>query len=298
MRRGWPTLFFLLLSAVTSAPGALARESAMAPAPKKGVAAVAPRAARRPATLPALSIGSPTDGKLEGAVLLENSKEIRLRHANGAHYGLPGLVGLLERSAKRLAARFPGLTLHVGDLSRREGGELPGHKSHESGRDADVAFLFVGPDGESVSPAEFLTVGDRGVALENRNFRFDDARNWALVEAWVSDPGSRVEHIFVADHIRRRLLAFARSKGTYLPVLHRAAMAMKQPSAGQVHDDHFHVRISCPAGQRRICVPAPARAEPARVKPVPGTTPASIRRTIPASGALVKPKKERETTRR
>lgn len=297
MRRGWPTVF--ILAAVTATSGAFARESAIAPAPKKGTAAAAaPRPSRRPATLPALSIGSPTDGKLEGAVLLENSKEIRLRHANGAHYGLPGLVGLLERSAKRLAARFPGLTLHVGDLSRREGGELPGHKSHESGRDADVAFLFVGPDGESVAPAEFLTVVDNGVALENRNYRFDDARNWALVEAWVSDPGSRVEHIFVADPIRRRLLAYARSKGTYLPVLHRAAMAMKQPSAGQVHDDHFHVRISCPAGQRRICVPAPKRAEPVRVKPVAATTPVSIRRTIPASRALVKPKKERETTRR
>ncbi len=297
MRRGLPTLF--LLSAVTVTTGALARESAIAPAPKKAAAAATTsRAPRRPATLPALSIGSPTDGKLEGAVLLENTREIRLRHANGAHYGLPGLVGLLERASKRLAARFPGLTLHVGDLSRREGGELPGHKSHESGRDADVAFLFVGPDGESVAPPEFLTVDDKGVALENRNYRFDDARNWALVEAWVSDPGSRVEHIFVADRVRLRLLAFARSKGTYLPVLHRAAMAMKQPSAGQVHDDHFHVRIACPAGQRRVCVPAPARAVPPRARVVAATTPASIQRAFPVSRGLVKPKKERETTRR
>lgn len=285
MRRGWPTLVVLAVVSVTT--GSVARESAIAPAPKKLAQARAPRRV----AAPALSIGSPTDGKLEGAVLLEGSRELRLRHANGAHYGLPALVGLLERSSKRLAQRFEGLTLHVGDLSRREGGELPGHKSHESGRDADVAFLFVGPDGESVSPPEFLTVDAKGFAIENRSWRFDDARNWALVEAWVSDPGARVEHIFVAARVRARLLAHARSKGTYLPVLHRAAMAMKQPSAGQVHDDHFHVRIACPASQRRFCVPAPTRSERE-------TTPASIRRPYPAARGLVKPRKERETTRR
>lgn len=288
MRRGWPTL--LCLVGVTLTTGAMARESAMAPAPKKGTTGL--RVARRAATLAALSIGSPTEGKLEGAVELQPSRELRLRYANGAHFGLPALVGLLERSSKRLAARFAGLTLHVGDLSRREGGEIAGHKSHESGRDADVAFLFVGPNGESVSPAEFLTVNDKGLAVENQSWRFDDARNWALVEAWVTDPGARVEHIFVAAAVRARLLAYARSRGTFLPVLHRAAMAMKQPSAGQVHDDHFHVRIACPAGQRRICVPTPTPREPAAV------TPASLRRAVPASRALVKPRKERETTRR
>jgi hypothetical protein len=182
----------------------------MAPAPKR--AAIG----RRPAALLARSIGSPTAGKLEGAVALEPSRELRLRFSNGAHYGLPALVGMLERSAKRLAARFAGLTLHVGDLSRRDGGELPGHRSHESGRDADVAFLFVGADGESVSPAEFMTVDGRGVALENRSYRFDDARNWALVEAWVTDPAARVEHIFVADRVRARLLGVRPHQG-HLP---------------------------------------------------------------------------------
>ena len=287
MRRLLPTL--VLLSSVAILSPALAREPATAKQAKRGAAAG--KAARRVARARARSIGSPTDGKLEGAVPLEPSAEIRLRHANGAHYGLPALINMLERSGRRLAARFVGLTLHVGDISLRDGGDLPGHKSHESGRDADVAFLFVGPDGESISPPEFYSVDDKGLALENRAHRFDDARNWALVESWVTDPGARVEHIFVADPIRRRLLAHARSKGVYLPVLHRAAMAMKQPSAGQPHDDHFHIRIACPSGQRRVCVAAPSRA-------APETTPAGIRRTFPLPRALVKQKKERETTRR
>jgi len=288
MRRGWPS--FALLAILGIAGSSAANESAMAPAPKRS--AVPGRAGPKArATVPAsLSIGSPTSGKLEGAVELEPSSAIRLRHANGAHFGLPGLIGLLERSSKRLAAHFKGSSLHVGDLSRKEGGEIAGHKSHESGRDADVAFLFVGADGESVAPSEFLSVDDKGFAVENRSYRFDDARNWALVEAWVTDPGVRVEHIFIADRLRARLLAHARAKGTYLPVLHRAAMAMKQPSAGQAHDDHYHVRIACPPGQRRVCVAAPERHEAE-------TAPASLRRPIPPR-ALVKPKKERETTRR
>ena len=283
MRRELPTL--LLLAAVSISTGSVARESAIAPAPKRAASG------RRAVVVAARSIGSPTDGKLEGAVALESGPEIRLRHPNGANYGLPALVGMLERSAKRIASRFAGATVHVGDLSRREGGEISGHRSHESGRDADVAFLFVGPEGESVSPSEFMTVDPKGIARENRKYRFDDARNWALVEAWVTDPGARVEHIFVASGVKARLLAHARSKGTYLPVLHRAAMAMKQPSAGQVHDDHFHVRIACPARQGRTCIPAPTRGQPP-------TKPASLTRPSPAPRALVKPNKGRETTRR
>jgi penicillin-insensitive murein endopeptidase len=290
MRRTLPTLLLstlgLLVPALVSPAAATPRRSA-----------TEPRAARDKGKPPARSIGSPTEGKLEGAVELLASPEIRLRHANGARFGLPGLVGLLERSSKRVASRFPGTTLHVGDLSRRDGGEIAGHASHESGRDADVAFLFVGPDGKSVSPNEFLTVNDQGRAVENQAYRFDEARNWALVEAWVTDPGRRVEHIFVADRLRARLLGFARTKGTYLPVLHRAAIAMKQPSAAQPHDDHFHIRISCPPGQRRVCVPTPTgAAKPPRVaRP---TREASIRRVSPPVRGLVKPKKERETTRR
>src|SRR5262245_38448216 len=86
------------------------------------------------------SIGSPTDGRLEGGIVLAPRRELKLKNPQGARWGLPALVGLLERSAERIAQRFPGSTLVVGDLSRKQGGEIAGHRSHESGRDADVGF--------------------------------------------------------------------------------------------------------------------------------------------------------------
>jgi penicillin-insensitive murein endopeptidase len=101
--------------------------------------------------------------------------------------------------------------------------------------------------------ADFLTVAPDGSARKKPKLRFDDARNWTLIESFLTDKEARVEHIFVSAEIRARLLAHARRKGTYLPLLHRAALALKQPRKGLAHDDHFHVRIACPKSQRNVC---------------------------------------------
>ncbi len=143
----------------------------------------------------------------------------------------------------------------VGDISAKEGGKLSGHASHTSGRDADVGFYYVDAKGRTVRPARFLSVDWKGHAVGAAGVRFDVARNWAMVQSWVTDPRARVQHIFVAKHLRSMLLKHATKIGAYLPVRHRAAIAMKQPS-GAAHDNHFHVRISCPRGDRE-CVQHP-----------------------------------------
>ena len=206
-----------------------------------------------------LSVGSPTDGRLENGVELEPSQALALKRPKGPRWGIDQLVSLLERGAQRVHSRFPGSVLLVGDLSRRGGGDLGGHRSHESGRDADVGFYFVDRAGKPVESRRFRAVDWRGRAADDPSLSFDDARNWALVEAWVTDPSARIEHIFVAKPIRARLLAHARKKGVYLPVLHRASIALKQPSRGLPHDDHFHVRIACPRSQRAVCVAEPPK---------------------------------------
>lgn len=210
--------------------------------------------------MPAASIGSPTDGHLVGGTELQPGPGLRLKHAGGARWGLPRLINLLERGARKVRARFDGAVMLVGDLSRARGGEIGGHRSHESGRDADVGFYYLDAKGQGVDTPRFHHVGWDGRAADDPTLRFDDARNWELVKAWVTDPGARVQHIFVAEPLRQRLLRFAREHGTYLPVLQRAAIAMKQPRHAEPHDDHFHVRIACPSGQRDVCV-AEARPE-------------------------------------
>ena len=208
---------------------------------------------------PALSIGSPTRGRLTGADELESRDALRVRRPGRARWGLPELVGMLTRGAERVRRRYPGSVLLVGDLSHARGGPISGHRSHESGRDADVGFYFVDRKGKVVTPERFLTVLANGRTKEKPGLAFDERRNWALVQAWLTDPKARVQHIFVSKALRSRLLAYARARGVYAPVLHRASLAMKQPSRGLSHDDHFHVRIGCPGGQRGVCQAEPER---------------------------------------
>lgn len=203
-----------------------------------------------------LSVGSPTDGRLVRGVALTPSEHLLLKSPQ-ARWALPHLVGMITRSAERVAAAHPDTAkLAVGDLSARKGGPLPGHASHRSGRDADVGFYYLDESGHSQRPARFLPVRWDGRTAD-RELRFDTARNWSMVQAWLRDPVARPQHIFVADWLRRRLLDHARREGVRLRTIHRAAIVLKQPSSGPVHDDHFHVRIDCPRDQRGICIRHP-----------------------------------------
>lgn len=184
------------------------------------------------------------------------------------------LIGLVERAAAYVAREHPGSVLVVGDLSREGGGEIKGHDSHESGRDVDLGFYLL-RDGEPFVTSQDLAIDKDGSAKSSRAVSFDDARNWSLIEALVGDREARVMQIFVADHLRIRLMREARRAGASADVLDRARAVLVQPRAGQKHDDHFHVRIRCPKGQRD-CVDFPARrfakvttSAPAAKKKVP-----------------------------
>jgi penicillin-insensitive murein endopeptidase len=48
---------------------------------------------------------------------------------------------MLQRTATQMAREAPGSVLLVGDLSTEFGGPLAGHRSRQSGRDADVGFF-------------------------------------------------------------------------------------------------------------------------------------------------------------
>jgi penicillin-insensitive murein endopeptidase len=88
--------------------------------------------------------------------------------------------------------------------------------------------------------------------------RFDDARNWAFIASIVTDPHAHVSHVFVASPLRTRLLTYAQRVGAPYATRVRASEVMAQPLAGLPHDDHFHVRISCPPGMEG-CVENPTR---------------------------------------
>lgn len=167
----------------------------------------------------------------------------------GLRYGTRGLVRLVERVAKRMKKSFPGSTLQVADLSMPNGAKTAWHHTHQSGRDADLLFYAIGPDGQPAPPpADMVRYGVTGRGEDGLR-RFDSARNWSLVRALITEPAARVEKIYVAPWLERRLIDFARSRKVNAGIIARAAKVMAPPGRTvPPHDDHFHVRIACPAG--------------------------------------------------
>lgn len=199
----------------------------------------------------ATSTGWPWRGRLLDAVRLQASDRVHLVDADvpaGRHYGTIELVGLLARVAARVDRAVPGAKLQVGELSGPSGGNIPGHRSHENGRDVDLGFYFVDVEtGQSVNLPRFVNLTRRGARLDARALRFDDERNWRLVEALATDETAPVQHAFVHRDIRARLLRTGKRLGASAELLERVERIVISPGVAHPHRNHFHVRIYCPA---------------------------------------------------
>ncbi len=210
----------------------------------------------RPLPRASRSLGLPFRGRLRDGVQLRESRYLRFvtEYASaGNHFGTWEVVQLLERAAYRVARRLPGAKLSVGELSREGGGRIPGHASHQSGRDVDLGFYMLDAAGRPYDAFAFAEFGPSGRGLgPNTSLRFDDARNWELVAKLVADGDARVQHLFVARHLKERLLAEGRRRRAPASVLARAERVMAQPS-GHPHANHFHLRIYCSPANRPAC---------------------------------------------
>lgn len=201
----------------------------------------------------ARSIGAPNHGHLEGAALLKQGRTLKQR--SGAHsWALPQMVKLLHHASAAVARKHKGSVMFVGDLSGKTGGRIDKHGSHQSGRDADVAFYVMNSKGKPLPAKRFIAFDDAGNARDVPGARFDEARNWALVEALLKDRDAHVRYLFVTNGLRARLLAYAARKHAPKELIERAAAAMMSPPDADLHDDHFHVRIACPESMRDVCV--------------------------------------------
>lgn len=207
---------------------------------------------------PSRSIGYPWNGFLENGRRVEASDRIHLleRHRErGWYYGADSMVALLERAAARVARRVPGARLTVGELSQRGGGNIPGHRSHENGLDADLGFYMRDDAGDHATAPHFVPMSSAGHGwLDGERLTFDDEANWLFVEALLTDAQAPVQHLFVSDALRRRLVRQARASGASPELVERVRWMLLQPGTGpRSHRDHFHVRIYCPQGERPRC---------------------------------------------
>lgn len=212
---------------------------------------------RAPVRRASRSIGFPFDGRLESGVLVRESTALRYTPEYAPHgnfYATAELAALLHRAAAHVARRRPGARLSIGEISGARGGRIAGHHSHQNGRDVDIAFYMLDGRGQPFAPWAFANFDDQGRGDgPNVGLRFDDVRNWELVSRLITDADARVQFVFVADGLKRRLLSEARRVHASPSVIARAERVLVQPAEGHPHRNHFHLRIYCGARSGSAC---------------------------------------------
>jgi penicillin-insensitive murein endopeptidase len=160
----------------------------------------------------------------------------------GTNYGTEELVALLLEGARVVHEEHGGPRLMVGNMSVRGGGDIKWSRSHNSGRDADIAF-YVTRKGRAADAPDLLRVDPE---LRARGgYRFDVPRNWTLVRTLIMSEATQVQWLFVATWIKDALLAHAREIGEDPEIVDRAEAVLWQPTDSTPHADHLHLRVYC-----------------------------------------------------
>lgn len=188
-----------------------------------------------------LSIGSVNAGSLENAERLPEHPGYVIRDPERA-YGTAETVQWFVEAFAALHEhdeRVPRVRVH--DLSRAEGGDLADHRSHQSGRDADVAYFRTDC---RRSPCSFRTTTKETL---------DVARQWQLFRYWLA--AGVVDMIFVDRSLHEVLYEEARRTGATEAELSRWFQYPRGTGNpyGVIrhfanHANHFHVRFVCPEG--------------------------------------------------
>lgn len=196
-------------------------------------------AVHSPTTDPATPIGSYAKGCIAGAVQLpaDGPNWQAMRLSRDRRWGTPELVSYIEALGQSAAQDgWPGIL--VGDMGQARGGPMAsGHASHQIGLDVDI-WLKAMPDHtlsakerETISAHSMLKKGTREIDPK----RFGEAQRMLIYRAALL-PG--VARIFVAPGIKKAMCGIIWRDRSFLNKL--------RPWYG--HDDHFHVRLACPAG--------------------------------------------------
>jgi penicillin-insensitive murein endopeptidase len=199
------------------------------------------------------SIGTPTHGALSAAVELPMSGPgFRWFNPMGHHYGVPRLVEAVTSAAAEVERLRPGgAPLMVGDLSRRNGGKIPRHASHRTGRDVDLLFYTETTAGEPIPCPGFVNFAPDGLAFVpndrggGRYVRLDLARQWLFIKALLNAPQANVQWMFMSSPVEALITDYARARGEDFELVWHAETVMLQPRDALPHDDHLHLRTAC-----------------------------------------------------
>ncbi len=182
----------------------------------------------------AYSVGKPNRGRLQNGVQLPESEHYTLRDPDRS-YGSSHAVTVIHDAiaAFRVETGYDG-EIKIADMSKKGGGRLRPHGSHQSGRDVDIRL----PRRKGASKDD------------NSISAMDWDLSWALVKAFV-DTGE-IEYIFLETSRQKALRKAAQRAGAGKDELARAIQypSKRGTNKGIVrhakgHRVHIHVRVKC-----------------------------------------------------
>jgi penicillin-insensitive murein endopeptidase len=145
-----------------------------------------------------------------------------------------------------MATRIHDVRIVVGDLSTRGGdGGDRFHRSHQSGRDADLLYYFRDASGKPVEPDAMHALDRDGHAKDGSGLVLDVNRQWLLVRELLTAPEANVQWLFIYQPLAKLLIKHAEDIGEPAELVARATLALRQPGDSAPHDDHMHVRVYC-----------------------------------------------------
>jgi murein endopeptidase len=126
--------------------------------------------------------------------------------------------------------------IHIGDISKKGGGKLSPHVSHQHGRDVDIGYVL---KGEQADETKFITASSKNL---------DVARTWALIDAFLDT--DQIKYIFMDHAVQKLLYEHAQKQGVSEDTLDELFQYPRSKGRGhgiirhsKGHANHFHVRF-------------------------------------------------------
>lgn len=198
-------------------------------------------------TLASEAVGAFNNGSLIDPECLQETGEgyMQLYRDIDHIWGTSEMIDMLEKTSSEMKRNFPGRDrLQVEDISARNGGDIDPHGSHENGLDVDLQYFkangveFVpGQNGQRYAPPMV-----NGAQVSSN---FDVQRNWELLKSLHRN--GRVSRIFMDQTLKNEMCRYARTSGDF----QANQSVLRSIRHVENHQDHMHVRLACPASDRR-----------------------------------------------
>lgn len=194
------------------------------------------------------SIGETSAGCIKGASPLATEGDgYEVMHLERKRYfGHPLLIEAIQELGSAVSGRL-GL-MHVGDLGMARGGPMPfGHRSHQNGLDVDIWFDLSAQSSET--PNSLRSNIQAPSFLISGTTQLDRA-------LWSDDQAELLKRAAVLPSVDR-IFVNARIKKELCNTISGGRAWLQKIRPWYFHDDHFHMRLSCPENSPNCVRQAP-----------------------------------------